>query len=65
MPAFPFLFTETTGPTPAVEKAVNLPPAYAKTGMSVVPTQEAKDLVAYLLSLDHTYPVLQAKASQP
>jgi hypothetical protein len=31
----------------------------------VLPTPEAKDLVAYLLSLDHTYPVLQAKASQP
>jgi cytochrome c oxidase cbb3-type subunit 2 len=65
MPAFPFLFTETTGRAPAGEKSLNLPPAYAKAGMSVVPTQEAKDLVAYLLSLDHTYPVLQAKASQP
>jgi hypothetical protein len=31
----------------------------------VLPTQEAKDLVAYLLSLDHTYPVLQAQAAQP
>jgi hypothetical protein len=31
----------------------------------VLPTQEAKDLVAYLLSLDHTYPVLQTKAAQP
>jgi hypothetical protein len=31
----------------------------------VLPTQEATDLVAYLLSLDHTYPVLQAKVSAP
>jgi len=65
MPGFPFLFTETTGPAPAGEKAVNLPPRYAKPGVTVLPTQEAKDLVAYLLSLDHTYPILQAKASQP
>src|SRR5258708_11220001 len=65
MPAFPFLFTETTGPAPAGEKAVNLPPRYAKPGVTVLPTQEAKELVAYLLSLDHTYPVLQANASPP
>jgi len=65
MPAFPFLFTEVRGPTPAGEKAVNLPPPYAKPGLTVLPTREAKDLVAYLLSLDHTYPVLQARAAQP
>jgi cytochrome c oxidase cbb3-type subunit 2 len=47
MPAFPFLFTEVRGPTPAGEKAVNLPPRYAKPGVTVLPTQEAKDLVAY------------------
>jgi cytochrome c oxidase cbb3-type subunit 2 len=50
---------------PAGEKAVNLPPRYAKPGVTVLPTPEAKDLVAYLLSLDHTYPILQAKAAQP
>jgi cytochrome c oxidase cbb3-type subunit 2 len=65
MPAFPFLFTEITGPAPAGEKPVNLPPRYAKPNVTVLPTQEAKDLVAYLLSLDHTYPILQAKAAQP
>jgi cytochrome c oxidase cbb3-type subunit 2 len=40
------------------EKAINLPPDYAKPGVSVIATDQAKDLVAYLLSLDHTYPVL-------
>jgi cytochrome c oxidase cbb3-type subunit II len=65
MPAFRFLFTEITGPAPAGEKPVNLPPRYVKPGVTVLPTQEAKDLVAYLLSLDHTYPILQARAAKP
>jgi cytochrome c oxidase cbb3-type subunit II len=59
MPAFPFLFTNVSGPAPAGESSVNLPPPYGKPGVTVVATQEAKDLVAYLLSLDHTYPVLK------
>jgi cytochrome c oxidase cbb3-type subunit 2 len=63
MPAFSFLFTEITGPARAGERSINLPPPYAKPGVTVVATQEAKDLVAYLLSLDHTYPIL--KAAQP
>lgn len=58
MPAFPFLFTEHSGPPVSGEKAINLPPDYAKPGVSVIATDQAKDLVAYLLSLDHTYPVL-------
>jgi cytochrome c oxidase cbb3-type subunit 2 len=61
MPAFPFLFTEHAGPPRPGEKAVNLPPAYARKGVTVLPTQQAIDLVAYLLSLDHTYPVLPDK----
>ena len=65
MPAFPFLFREINGAVPAGIKAVNLPPQYAKPGITVVPTQAAKDLVAYLLSLDHTYPVLPVGALKP
>jgi cytochrome c oxidase cbb3-type subunit II len=62
MPAFPFLFTEHAGPPAAGEKAINLPPQYARAGTTVLPSQDAKDLVAYLLSLDHTYPVLMGAA---
>ena len=58
MPAFPFLFVERPGPPATGEKVVNLPPQYAKAGVTVLPSQDAIDLVAYLLSLDHTYPVL-------
>lgn len=60
MPAFPFLFVEHAGPPAAGERPVKLPPQYAKAGVTVLPTPEANDLVAYLLSLDHTYPVLRA-----
>lgn len=62
MPGFPFLFTEQDAPARAGQKAIMLPPAYAKPGVTVVPTQKALDLVAYLLSLDHTYPVIDAPA---
>ena len=61
MPAFPFLFTQHSGPPAPGEKVINLPPNYAKPGVSVIANDEAKDLVAYLLSLDHTYPVLAAE----
>jgi len=59
MPAYPFLFRikETADRT---EVVVNLPPAYAPSGRVVVATQDALDLVAYLMGLDHTYPVLPA-----
>lgn len=61
MPSYPFLFNvkdakeaETEG-----EQPLALPPAYApNVGQVVVPTPEALDLVKYLLSLNHTYPVL-------
>ena len=58
MPALPFLFIERRGGTVAGEKAVALPPPHAKPGVTVVASQDALDLVAYLLSLDRTYPVL-------
>ena len=61
MPSYPFLFTvkdakeaETEG-----EQPLALPLAYGpNVGRVVVPTPEALDLVKYLLSLNHTYPVL-------
>jgi cytochrome c oxidase cbb3-type subunit II len=65
MPAFPFLFAAHQGPPAPGEKAINLPPQYARAGETVVATPEAMDLVAYLLSLDHTYPILSASDVQP
>ena len=65
MPAFPFLFTEHHGAPVAGEKAISLPPQYASPDVTVVATQQARDLVAYLLSLDHTYPILSASDVQP
>jgi cytochrome c oxidase cbb3-type subunit II len=64
MPAFPFLFAVHQGPPAPGEKVINLPPQYARVNETVVATQEATDLVAYLLSLDHTYPVLSASDVQ-
>ncbi|QCP48876.1 cytochrome-c oxidase [Trinickia violacea] len=56
MPAYPFLFKVVAHAAPG-EKVVTLPPQYAPVGGQVVATQEALDLVAYLTSLNHTYPV--------
>jgi cytochrome c oxidase cbb3-type subunit 2 len=56
MPAYPFLFklVAQAGPN---DKVVSLPPQFAPAGGTVVATQEALDLVAYLTSLDHTYAI--------
>ncbi|WP_417275921.1 cbb3-type cytochrome c oxidase subunit II [Castellaniella sp.] len=57
MPAFPFMF-KLKDKAEAGDKVVNLPPAYAPAdGRVVVATPEALDLVAYLIGLNHTYPV--------
>ena len=59
MPAYPFLFRikEAADDTDVV---VHMPPAYAPAGKVVVATQDALDLTAYLMGLDHTYPALPA-----
>jgi cytochrome c oxidase cbb3-type subunit 2 len=59
MPAYPFLFKVVAQPGPN-DKVVSLPPQFAPAGGRVVATQEALDLVAYLTSLDHTYPITPA-----
>jgi cytochrome c oxidase cbb3-type subunit 2 len=56
MPSYRFLFKVKKEPQPG-EKRVALPPQYAPSGGEVVATQEALDLIAYLLALNHTYPV--------
>lgn len=58
MPPYPYLFEVRQGAAQAGETVVNLPPSFAKPGEVVVAKPEALALVAYLLSLDRTYPAL-------
>ena len=60
MPAYPYLF-ELRHPTDVTARdvVINLPDAYRPAnGYTVLARQEALDLVAYLLALDRTYPIL-------
>jgi len=61
MPSFKFLFeVRKAGATPSPD-ALKLPPAYAAAaGYEVVPTPEAQQLVAYLLSLKANAPLYEA-----
>lgn len=56
MPAYPFLFEEKDQ-AQANDVVVKLPPEFRPQGKVVVARQEALDLVAYLQSLDRSYPV--------
>jgi len=63
MPSYPYLFRvkDAKDAEREGEQPVTLPPGYGPmVGQVVVPTPEALDLVKYLQSLDHTYPVLPA-----
>ena len=57
MPSFPFLF-ETKEKAETGDVEVHLPPGKAPAGRVVVATPQALDLVAYMKSLDHTYPAI-------
>jgi cytochrome c oxidase cbb3-type subunit 2 len=61
MPPFPWLFEEKLSAGPG-EIPLVIPDSLAPRGKVVVPTAEGKALVAYLLSLNHTYPVSQTAA---
>ncbi|AJY31249.1 cytochrome c family protein [Burkholderia thailandensis 34] len=56
MPAFPYLFKVVDAPSDG-DKIVKLPPSFAPKRGAVIATQEALDLVDYLIALNHTYPV--------
>lgn len=58
MPPFPWLFEEKFSAAPQ-DKIVALPDSIAPNGKILVATREGQALVAYLLSLDHSYPVVQ------
>lgn len=55
MPPYRFLFrhVEKAGPN---DKVVNIPPPYGPESGQIIVSEEGTALVAYLLSLDHTYP---------
>jgi cytochrome c oxidase cbb3-type subunit 2 len=63
MPSYPFLFEVRHGQAKPGEMIVSLPPQFATPNEVVVAKPEALALVAYLLSLDRTYPVLPAQAT--
>lgn len=59
MPAYRFLFEiKDEGAAAKSERVVALPPGTVPFGKVVVAAQDALDLVAYLQSLQHEYPVL-------
>ncbi|MGB2867751.1 MAG: cbb3-type cytochrome c oxidase subunit II [Bacteroidota bacterium] len=58
MPPFPWLFEEKLSAGPG-DKVVALPDSIAPTGKIVVAGREALALTAYLLGMDHSYPVAQ------
>ena len=61
MPSYPYLFSvkDEKEARQEGEQPLKLPPGYGPmVGQVVVPTPEALDLVRYLQSLNHTYPVL-------
>lgn len=55
MPSYPFLFETKTEASPD-DVVVRLPKAYQPSDKVVVASDEALDLVDYLLGLDRTYP---------
>jgi cytochrome c oxidase cbb3-type subunit II len=61
MPGFPFLFTSRRIEVDRPGAALSFPAGDPRPGWVVVPTDRALALVAYLKSLDHTYPVPEAR----
>ncbi len=61
MPAFPFLFATQRVEVERPHNALAFPAGQEPPGGVVVPTDRAANLVAYLLSLDHSYPVPEAQ----
>lgn len=63
MPAFPFLFklVKREAGRPAPADAVRMPEGKLPKGMDLVPTQQGKELVAYLKSMNYDYPLPEAR----
>ena len=58
MPAYPYLFEVKEGAEPG-DIVVALPEEHGPDTGVVVATEDAKDLVAYLLALDRTMPAVE------
>jgi len=63
MPAYPYLF-EVKDKADDGDRVVTLPRGFTPAGKVVVARQEALDLVAYLVGLDHTYPAVETLGTQ-
>jgi cytochrome c oxidase cbb3-type subunit 2 len=62
MPSFRFLFKiQPMKDRPSFEAVPVAGPNAPPPGYEVVPTQQARELVAYLLSLKHNYPLPEAE----
>jgi cytochrome c oxidase cbb3-type subunit II len=59
MPSYPYLFEVRKGSARPGETVINLPAGIAKPDEVVIAKPEVVALVEYLVSLDHTYPVLE------
>jgi cytochrome c oxidase cbb3-type subunit II len=59
MPSYPYLFEVRKGSARPGETVINLPAGVAKPDEVVIAKPEVVALVEYLISLDHTYPVLE------
>ncbi len=63
MPSYPFMFQQKAAPAPG-DVVVKLPAdLQPKDGGVIVAKQEALDLVAYLLSLDRSYPASEKETT--
>jgi cytochrome c oxidase cbb3-type subunit 2 len=66
MPSFRFLFVERPkGAAPSPDAVAVRGPHQPRAGDEIVPTQAARDLVAYLLSLRREQPLPETEAKQP
>jgi cytochrome c oxidase cbb3-type subunit II len=60
MPGFEYLFEEVKGGTPPAT-AIKVPPGKGKNGVThIVPKERGRQLIAYLISLNKTFPLPEA-----
>jgi len=66
MPAYRFLFEKRNAGSHPSPDALQFPSSFAiEEGYEIVPTQEARALAAYLVSLNHDVPLAEAPFSLP